>query len=255
MKNLLQFLLPFFLIVSIIILIYNSKVLIEQKSEIEIIRNQLIESNEKDNIFSKTWLAKENPTVVLLGSSVTQGAGASSPEKTWAGLLQSFFQRTNPDVDFINLGVSGYTTQALLRNSLPVVSNLNPDVIIIENCLINDFYTFDTSQSKSNIERLITNLTTNHPSARIFLMPPNNIASNNIRNSEGLLYSEYVSIVGGFIKTKGWYYIDFWDEYEKDYMNQGLTIEQTLTQDKIHPNDIGYKIWFNSIKNNFKVSK
>jgi len=190
-----------------------------------------------------------------MGSSVTWGYGASSLEKSWTGLLKGYFLDTNPDINYINLAVSGFKTTDVLNISVPIAANLTPDVIIVENCLINDFSNmYTTSQSSQNIDNIISKLKNDHPNSKIYIMPPNIIVDKNFKNSEGLIYYEYVTQVGDYLKTKGYNYIDFWNEYESLLDSQGLSLEQSLNQDQIHPNDIGYEIWFNSIKKYFTLN-
>ncbi|MFT8323139.1 MAG: SGNH/GDSL hydrolase family protein [Bacillus sp. (in: firmicutes)] len=251
MKNILSIILSSLLVVSI----FNSYYFINKFQKQNELIYQIKENALNENKYSaeNTWLGKKDPTVVLMGSSVTRGLGASSPDKTWSGLLKSFFQKTNPDLNFINLGVDGFKTTDLLNISLQIISNLNPDVILIETCLINDFSMYTVSESTQNIETIVSKLKLAFPNVRIYLMPPNIIVHKNVRNSEGLLFNEYVSKVGDYIKLKGWNYIDFWNDYEKGYSSIGLTLEQTLIQDQIHPNDLGYELWFNAIRRNFIV--
>lgn len=222
-----------------------------RKTTVLINKNTELQQNKKVNPHS-TWLGKKKPTVVLLGSSVTEGVGASTNQKSWVGLMNSFFLRTNPDLTFDNLGVPGYTTQDIIRSTLTITRNLNPDVILFENCLINDFRkNFTTIQSEKNIGYIVTTLKNEFPKARIIIMPPNEVLYRN-KNKEGLYYQQYVTKVGEYIKYNGWGYIDFWNTYNNTLKEKGLTLEQTLNPDKTHPNDIGYSIWFNSIKSYFE---
>ena len=198
---------------------------------------------------------KENRKVILLlGSSVTKGVGASTPQKSWAGLLNTSLSKKESDLAFRNLGVSGYTTKDIINRSLRITSNLNtenltPNVILFETCLINDFVKLNSLQSKQNIERAMLRLQNQFPNAEIYLMPPNDVTVfTNRVNSEGLLYQDYVRNVGSFIQAKGWNYLDFWGEFEKDYTMKGLTLKDTLAPDGKHPNDVGYEIWYQSIK-------
>lgn len=85
-------------------------------------------------------MGKQSPNVVLIGSSITLGKGATSYEKSWAGLLGEHFRNTNSDVSIANFAVSGFSTADVLRSgTLTKVRETNPDVKIFENCLLNDF--------------------------------------------------------------------------------------------------------------------
>lgn len=212
-----------------------------------------ITSEDKNKIkISETWLGIKSPTVITLGSSVTEGNGASSIDLSWAGLLNSYFLETNPDTTFINLGVGGYTTLDVRQNTLRIATNMEPDVIIFEDCLINDFKRgVTTSQSEENIEYIYNSLINKFPNIRVIIMPPNNMTLEKTRNSEGLTYEEYVIKVGEFIQSRGWEYIDFWNTYNKKLEQKGLSFNQSISADQTHPNNLGYSTWFNAIKNYF----
>ncbi|MGG4508222.1 SGNH/GDSL hydrolase family protein [Heyndrickxia sporothermodurans] len=198
--------------------------------------------------------------ILLLGSSVTQGLGASLPQNSWAGLLNTYLTSKNPGLVFLNLGVGGYTTLDIVNSSLRITSNLNsenlnPDIIIFETCLINDFIKLNSSQSKRNIAITVFRLQKQFPNAKIYLIPPNNVTVYNGKvNSEGMSYQEYVKNIGFFISAKGWNYIDFWSLYENEYKQRGQTLRDTLGKDGKHPNNIGYKIWFRALTKEIKFN-
>jgi lysophospholipase L1-like esterase len=192
--------------------------------------------------------------VVLLGSSVTQGMGASKPEKSWAGLLNDHLSEQDPDVIFLNLGVGGFTTQDIVKSSLKITANLNaenltPDIIIFENCLINDFLKLSTSDTKKNIQTAVLRLRNQFPKAQIYLTPPNDVTiySNKV-NAEGNSYQDYVKEIGDYSTNQDWDYINFWEAFESEAAKRNVDLEDTLGQDGKHPNDTGYDIWFEALK-------
>jgi lysophospholipase L1-like esterase len=203
---------------------------------------------------TKDQFRTDRKVVVLLGSSVTQGMGASEPQKSWAGLLNEYLLKQEPDVIFLNLGVGGFTTKDIVKSSLKITANLNaenltPDIIIFENCLINDFLNLSTSETKKNIQAAVTRLRNQFPKAQIYLTPPNNVTvySNRV-NAEGFSYQDYVKEIGDYSTTKDWNYINFWDTFESDAAKRNVDLEDTLGHDGKHPNDTGYDIWFEALK-------
>ncbi|WP_199880785.1 SGNH/GDSL hydrolase family protein [Bacillus massiliglaciei] len=201
----------------------------------------------------------DRKVVLLLGSSVTQGIGASDPQISWAGQLYRQLKRQNPEVVFLNLGTGGYTTKDIINNTLKTTTNLNaegltPDVIIYETSLINDFQKLNLTQSKHYVEQAINRLSIQFPDAKIYLMPPNDVTLYDGRpNAQHLTYQEYVHLVGDFIKGEGWTYIDFWKNYEEIARKKGLELSNTLENDRKHPNDQGYNIWYQAIKNKIEL--
>jgi lysophospholipase L1-like esterase len=196
----------------------------------------------------------DRKVVVLLGSSVTQGMGASEPEKSWAGLLNAHLSEQEPDIIFLNLGVGGFTTKDIVKSSLKITANLNaenltPDIIIFENCLINDFLNLPISETKKNIQTAVLRLSNQFPKAQIYLTPPNdvNVYSNRV-NAEGYSYQDYVKEIGDYSTNQDWNYINFWESFESEAAKRNVDLEDTLGEDGKHPNDTGYDIWFEVIK-------
>ncbi len=54
------------------------------------------------------------PTIVIMGSSIAQGAGATDYAHAWAGLLTAYIHSLDPKIVVVNLGVAGYTTRKLM---------------------------------------------------------------------------------------------------------------------------------------------
>lgn len=71
-------------------------------------------------------------TVVAIGSSSTQGIGASSKERSYPAQLQALLQRAMPDtaVRVINQGIGGETVAANLRRFPRDVEAHRPDLVI-----------------------------------------------------------------------------------------------------------------------------
>lgn len=217
--------------------------------------NQQIKADEKKrfNAAQKSWLGKLEPRVYVIGSSVAAGAGSSDATKTsWAGLLNSSFLKSNPDLFFSNLGVGGYTTKNILDNNI-LNYVVDPDVVIFETCLLNNFTKYKVSETQSQIKQIYSEIHKKYPDAKIILMPSEPPPSVDQRvDKEGNTYRQYVGLVGEYIQSQGWEYVDFWNTYESLVENNGHTLKSVL-KDEVHPNDIGYKIWFNSIKEYFGI--
>ena len=89
--------------------------------------------HSESNILVEAW-AVENPiaadltSVVTLGSSTTQGAGASTSDKAYVPLLEDWLQENNSALNILNLGAGGarvdYHTQRL-----PQILAANPQVV------------------------------------------------------------------------------------------------------------------------------
>jgi lysophospholipase L1-like esterase len=71
--------------------------------------------------------------IAFLGGSTTYCAEVSSNEMTWPYLVWKALHERWPtlDLDYINAGVPGYTTETLLHSLQARVSQFQPDVIVI----------------------------------------------------------------------------------------------------------------------------
>jgi lysophospholipase L1-like esterase len=79
--------------------------------------------------------------IAFLGGSTTYCAEVSSNEMTWPHLVWKALHDHWPglDLDYINAGVPGYTTESLLRAVERRVARLEPDIIVIYEAT-NDFH-------------------------------------------------------------------------------------------------------------------
>ncbi|MEO7752863.1 MAG: SGNH/GDSL hydrolase family protein [Terracoccus sp.] len=68
-------------------------------------------------------LAQEGPIWVALGDSMTQGIGASAPERGWAGQLSERLTGAGWDHRLVNLSVSGARVEDVLDRQLPALDS------------------------------------------------------------------------------------------------------------------------------------
>jgi lysophospholipase L1-like esterase len=69
---------------------------------------------------------------VALGDSYTIGTGLQDQSQNFPSLLaRRLTAETGIDVALVNLGVNGYTTTDLIREELPVVRSLQPELVTV----------------------------------------------------------------------------------------------------------------------------
>ncbi|ALE75067.1 MULTISPECIES: SGNH/GDSL hydrolase family protein [unclassified Pseudonocardia] len=78
---------------------------------------------------NRAELARTGPLCVVLGDSMAQGLGATSPEGGWAGRLEPEL----PGWRLVNLSQHGARVDDVLHQQLPAALRLRPDLLI---CLI-----------------------------------------------------------------------------------------------------------------------
>jgi lysophospholipase L1-like esterase len=196
----------------------------------------------------------------FMGSSVTYGYGATYPSLSWVGRLDAYLSKSSKNIKVNNYAVSGYSTVDVINSGIidKVIAD-RADIVVFEDCLINDFGRTDIGLDKTNqnIQIILERLGISLPHAKIIILPPNMTmaTSNNAKSALGdYTYTEYVRNVGKSIKQqKNVAYIDFWPDYEKYLRQNNLRLQDTLIQDGTHPNDLGYDFWFHSLKDHFIV--
>ncbi|MED4635296.1 SGNH/GDSL hydrolase family protein [Peribacillus frigoritolerans] len=203
-------------------------------------------------------LTQERVIVSLLGSNGTSGTGASNSSNSWVGRLEKSLRADRDDLEtlsFINHGHEGYTTEDLLEGKkVEAVIQDNPDLIIFENSLINNHYqSLSLEQTKKDLESIMTKLQKELPNAKILILSPNPVANDKTENSLGLNYLDYIQASEQVIKTNKWTYMNSKEGIEKKLKEKNMRLADILTNDNIQPNDQGHYIWFELMKEYFKL--
>ncbi|TDL33070.1 SGNH/GDSL hydrolase family protein [Jeotgalibacillus sp. S-D1] len=193
--------------------------------------------------------------VATLGSSVTKGVGASAPSQSWRALLQKELRDTSRPLKHVtvsNHGHSGYTSAMLLdQDVLSKVKNSRPDLIILETSVINNYRrSVSMEETQASIEELYRTFKEQIPGVEILFIAPNPILKENIDpsglNQLGHTFEEYVDFTEQIIKDNKWNYFDTHGHMMDEMAIRGLEKKDVLN-DMIHPNDLGYSIWFEEL--------
>ena len=95
---------------------------------------------------------------VALGDSAAQGIGASHPEEGYVGVLADrLATKSGKSVKVVNVSKSGAKIRDVLRDQLPAISSLKPDVVTIE-IGANDIASFDAQQFENEFRELVQRL-------------------------------------------------------------------------------------------------
>ncbi|SHJ42827.1 SGNH/GDSL hydrolase family protein [Hespellia stercorisuis] len=87
--------------------------------------------------------------IVFIGDSLVYGYGVRREEK-WSSLLSDAL----PDVEIINRGVSGNTTEEILRRFERAALQKHPDVIFFMGGSNDIFFSRDSGAAKENVEKI-----------------------------------------------------------------------------------------------------
>ncbi|MDQ0206889.1 SGNH/GDSL hydrolase family protein [Alkalicoccobacillus murimartini] len=194
-------------------------------------------------------LTHDQVTIAVIGSSVTNGKGASVEAKNWPSLMLASIQQTDEDLlssHVLNYGVNGATIDNLLQNGRfdQLIKDM-PDFVIIESSILNSHRKNETlDESNQAIKTAVELVQEALPTSKILLSSPNpaTIKLDTDYNEIGLVYQEYLESTENYILSHGWNYVDIYTAMMDEIEEQDLTLDMTL-DDGLHPNDLGYQIW------------
>ncbi|WP_249598489.1 hypothetical protein [Peribacillus frigoritolerans] len=87
--------------------------------------------------------------------------------------------------------------------------------------------------------------------ANMLIISP--VANSKTENSLGLNYLDYIQAPEQVIKSNKWTYMNSKEGIEKKLKEKNMRLAGILTNDNIHPNDHGHYIWFEVVKEYFKL--
>ncbi|MGG3709340.1 SGNH/GDSL hydrolase family protein, partial [Heyndrickxia coagulans] len=180
---------------------------------------------DKKAPLNKKVVISKGDVVDFIGSSVTLGEGASYPILSWVGRMNAYIFKTDSSVKINNYGVAGFRTTDILNEGIvDKVINDQANIVIFEDCLINDFASkIDYNISLQNIKTIISRLK-KVPNIDIIILPPNKSTyMDNLGKFNKLTYNQYVIKIGNKIEDlEGVTYIDFWGDYDNELLNNNL---------------------------------
>ncbi|QJU53749.1 SGNH/GDSL hydrolase family protein [Herbiconiux sp. KACC 21604] len=168
-------------------------------------------------------MTEKRSTTVFIGDSLTEG-----------GSWQEWF----PDIEAVNLGVGGDTTEGLIER-LGEVAEHEPDTVVL---LIG---TNDVANRRAveqvvrNIETILVNLRQDLPDARILVQSV---------LPRGREYAEFVKEINRhvwqFAATVKAHYLDLWPVMAEE----DGELNPAYTEDRLHLNAAGYEAWLSELE-------
>jgi lysophospholipase L1-like esterase len=232
----------------------------EQQQELQKQKEKeaLLEKNKFNSVLD--WLKytstqEKQITLSVFGSSVTQGAGSSSPDKKWSELLTSFLnnQQGISPITLNSSGFGGYTTQRLIsENKINDVVASNPDLVIIEPTIINNYLSnISIDQTEKDVLYFISQIKAKNPNCLIIIQSSDQIKGFQNQNKLGSSYQDYVNALKTFAQENHLNYVDVYSGIESLREQNHKQLEEILADDR-HPNDLGYQYWFETLKTSFE---
>lgn len=196
-------------------------------------------------------------TIVVLGSSVTFGKGATEEQPVWGNLLETNLNEVDGiKAKIINRGYSGYSTADLIsKNKIEAVIKDKPDIILFELCLINNnrYPQNEVSQTKSDVQLIMNTFNKQLPGTLVILQTANPTIYNDVFLDQGKVsYGQYNDEIAEYVRANQWPFIDTYHLMLDSMKEQHLTMKDVLS-DHVHPNGDGYNMWFEELKDQLDV--
>ncbi|WP_104126041.1 SGNH/GDSL hydrolase family protein [Cryobacterium sp. Y57] len=168
---------------------------------------------------------------VAIGDSAAQGIGASSPNKSYVGVLADHVRlATGRTVRVVNLSVSGATVALAVRDQLPRFDKLTPDLVTVA-IGANDIAQWNPKEFEAGIRTVFADLP---PHALVADLPCFHLPHNEIKVAAAneiirrIAAEHKLTVVSLHATTK----------------RAGLrSILTHVAKDLFHPNDRGYRSW------------
>ena len=178
--------------------------------------------------------AGREPVVVALGSSSTEGIGASAPERSYpARLAAEMRERHGLSLKVMNMGVGGEATSEMLRRFDRDVFRYRPDLVIWQTGSNTALRHVDPNAHHKALEAGLTRLRT--AGADVILMTPQFAP----RVIEAPRHGEIVAGLNRLARRAG---VGLFHRFEimRSWHRSGIGFEAMLSSDRLHMNDWSY---------------
>lgn len=221
---------------------------------------RLSDTFKQESLLERTKFVTERDgevTIVVMGSSVTFGKGATEAQPVWGNLLEADLNAIDGiKAKVINHGYSGYSTADLIsRKKIEAVIKDKPDIIIFELCLINNnrYPQNDIIQTKADIQWIMGRFSEELPDTLVILQTANPTIYNDVFLEDGkVTYDQYNNEIAEYVKAQQWPFIDTYHLMQAKMEVKNLVLENIL-DDNVHPNGEGYGLWFELLKERVNV--
>jgi lysophospholipase L1-like esterase len=191
--------------------------------------------NDTLPVHSKWWrdraAAGGELLYVAIGDSAAQGIGASRPGLSYVGLIaEEVASASGRVVHALNLSVSGATTALAVRDQLPRLAGLRPDLVTVS-IGANDMAMWDPVAFDRNIRTIFAAV----PSHAIVADVPCFYLPHNERK-----VAEANRLLRAAARDHGLRVVALHEHTRRQGLRGILT---EFARDMFHPNDAGYRVW------------
>lgn len=188
-----------------------------------------------------------NERILIIGDSTAYGTGASSPERSLAGLLGKRY----PDTSILNEGVNGMRIHEL-KEALEELQNESFRLIQIHIGGNDIVHGTDVAVYKKDLSDVLQ--IANTMSSHIVLVTCGNVGTAPLLPFLSRWYFEKRTrmIREQSIEVAKQFHVDYVDLFhEKDEDPFAQDPKKYYAKDFFHPSDDGYAFWFESIRNHY----
>jgi acyl-CoA thioesterase-1 len=187
------------------------------------------------NFWAKHQQTTPNELVyVALGDSAAQGIGASTPNAAYVKILATTIEaRTGKPVKIINLSKSGANIKDLIREQLPMLHGLHPDILTVDigsNDIVQGTSQADMASGYKEIIRTVS------PHPVVFANLPDFMWGTQQRNT--------IEINKTIVSLCRQYGVEVADLHHATHRRMWAFNE--FAPDGFHPSDNGYRTWAGS---------
>ena len=170
--------------------------------------------------------------VAIIGGSITEGAGASCYENTYANKLEGYLIERYNKIEMINLGAGGTASNFALFRLKRDLNDFKPDIIFVE-FAVNDRI-FNSQDSSIYFEGLIRECL-KYTTKIIIIGMPTGMSDACVSIHKRIAYFYKIPV------------IDVQDAVWRLIGNREITWNK-ISIDNLHPNDKGHQLYFDIIK-------
>ncbi|AGF58281.1 lysophospholipase L1-like esterase [Clostridium saccharoperbutylacetonicum] len=175
--------------------------------------------------------------IAIIGGSITEGAGASTYEKSYVYKLEQYLNDKYKDIKIKNLGCGGTASHFGLFRLKRDLGDFKPDVIFVEFAVNDRIYTsVDISKYFEGLIRECAKIT-----QKIMIIDfPTGLADSSTSIHKKIAYYYNIPI------------IDIQDEVWKKIGSREIKWDD-IAIDNLHPNDVGHNLYIEIIKENLEL--
>ena len=202
--------------------------------------------NDTLPVHSKWWrehgAAEGELLYVAIGDSAAQGIGASQPDRSYVGVLaDEVREATGRSLRVVNLSVSGATTALAVRDQLPRLDGLEPDLVTVA-IGANDIAEWNPTTFDRNIRAILD------------AVPGHAIVADlpcfHLRHHERKV-AEANRMLRAAARERGLTVAPLHEVTRRQGLRGILT---QFARDMFHPNDHGYAVWADAFRSSVSAT-